>query len=300
MSLVNEYDLVQRKVADVPSWAGAFHVDGDNGTASIRDWVLVDAWYRSRSLDLPKSGVALVPCIDMANHAANPTAYFDENDRGEVVLLLEPKCSVSPGEEITISYGDKSPGEMLFSYGFVDPVSVKESIVLRLEPFEDDPLARAKQQAFGKPETVTINIVNGRVEWDSPWAYLVCLNEEDGLEFRLLQEPGGPQKLVTFWEETDVTNATDTFEQLVTDHDQMAVFELRVTVAILELVRKHHDGIVASSLDTPPMGLPDWIYSTGLMLKDLERDILEKAMHSLEADVSDCKVGCHKQLSTST
>ncbi len=97
----------------------------------------------------------MVPCLDMVNHSPAPNAYYEENDKDEVVLLLRPNCDgPQSGDEIAISYGDqKSPAELLFSYGFIDLGSTLQGLVLPLEPFPDDPLAKAKLHAFGAPPT---------------------------------------------------------------------------------------------------------------------------------------------------
>ncbi len=41
-------------------------------------------------LELPRSGESMVPCLDMVNHSAKPTAYYEENAKDEVALLLRP------------------------------------------------------------------------------------------------------------------------------------------------------------------------------------------------------------------
>jgi hypothetical protein len=62
----------------------------------------------------------MAPVLDMANHSHSQTAYYDEDDEDNVVLLSRPGMEISIGDEVTISYGEKSPAEMIFSYGFID------------------------------------------------------------------------------------------------------------------------------------------------------------------------------------
>jgi hypothetical protein len=68
--------------------------------------MLVDAMYRSRALEFPSVGDAMVPCIDMANHASrNATAaLYEADDDGNGVLLLREGKVVQVGEEVTITY----------------------------------------------------------------------------------------------------------------------------------------------------------------------------------------------------
>lgn len=121
----------------------------------------------------------MVPCLDLVNHSSQATAYFEENEKGEVVLYLRKGCAVTRGEEITIDYGqDKSPAEMLFSYGFIDQSSTT-SLVLPLLPLDDDPLATAKLHAFGTPPKLELaKDENDIPHWTAPFVYLMCLNEE--------------------------------------------------------------------------------------------------------------------------
>lgn len=146
----------------------------------MRDWILLDALYRSRSLGLPKSGESMVPCLDLVNHSSKATAYFDENAKGGVSLHLNGGCMVPAGSEITIDYGrDKSPAEMLFSYGFIDEDSNARRLVLPLLPLQDDPLAVAKLRVFGtQPKLEISEDEDGNPCWAAPFAYLMCLNEE--------------------------------------------------------------------------------------------------------------------------
>ncbi|ANB11633.1 lysine methyltransferase Set8 (predicted) [Sugiyamaella lignohabitans] len=130
---------------------------------TYHDWQLVEEWILSRSLNLPvitskgtsnENGkskdneraeneqdednenenenedeieleIALVPILDMCNHATDANARYEVEDEGNVVLLFRDNLSIEDIEkltdkEITISYGsDKSAGEFLFTYGFI-------------------------------------------------------------------------------------------------------------------------------------------------------------------------------------
>jgi hypothetical protein len=132
---------------------------------TFHDWQLVEEWILSRSLSIPQKApegevyeeVALVPVVDLCNHGAHPTARYDVDEYGNVFLILcEEK--MSPGQEITITYGpDKGSGEFLFNYGFIpeDHLTAKEmtrfydmmDIELRqvLDP-EHEPASKSKSE----------------------------------------------------------------------------------------------------------------------------------------------------------
>jgi hypothetical protein len=72
---------------------------------TLADYKYVDAAYRSRMVDLPGSGHAMVPCLDMANHVSGEgaKALYDTDSNGNAILQLRWGKSLQPGEEVTIS-----------------------------------------------------------------------------------------------------------------------------------------------------------------------------------------------------
>ncbi|KAG5935633.1 hypothetical protein E4U59_005510 [Claviceps monticola] len=291
-TLQTEFELLHDLSEDLPFWNTLFWAQE---TILLEDWLLVDAWYRSRCLELPTSGTAMVPALDMVNHSGQPSALYEEEEGTEdAVLLIRPETSVSEGKEITISYGEaKSASEMLFNYGFVDPSSSVSTMTLHLHPLPDDPLAGAKVHIFNDAKVVKLSLEAGneeqdrRCRWDSPFIYLICLNEEDGLSFQLLQDTEGNRSLRLFWQEEDVTQRADDFENLIKGHELCQVFRLRAVTIILQTVEEQLAGIRSGSCDAEPEASQadgtlssDCIAATQL-LKDVEEKLLIKAVESL-------------------
>jgi len=56
---------------------------------TFSNWAQIDAWFRSRVLELPRIGVCLIPYLDMVNHSSEGmNAYYQLNDiTGNVELL---------------------------------------------------------------------------------------------------------------------------------------------------------------------------------------------------------------------
>lgn len=287
LALRREFDDLQDKSSDIEFWNAALW-----GTAPVllTDWYLVDAWYRSRVLELPRSGPSLVPCLDMANHSTEASAYYEETPEGDVLLLLHLDKKVNNNEEITISYGsEKSAAEMLFSYGFLDPASVGRSLTIPLSPLLDDPLGKAKLHIFTGTPSVQIKEIGDRVEWSSPFAYLSCLNEEDGLRFKLLQSSDGETELRMFWQTDDVTGKVESFEALILEHDLYDVFRLRVNMVISQLVQQQlerldeiHEIVEATDGDDNH----NFNARNARELRRVERDILERTASTLQDQVS--------------
>lgn len=255
------------------------------------DYVLVDAWYRSRSLELPNSGESMIPCLDMVNHSNEASAFYEEVANNDVALFLRQGVKLDAGSEVTISYGaSKSQAEMLFSYGFIDGQSATKETVLILDTSPDDPLGKAKLAAFPGPPTVRLFEKDGAIAWDGPFLYLMCLNEEDGLGFGTLQETdgscSGPR---VFWQESDVTEATSTFETLINNHELRDVFQLRVVVLLQDRIQQQANRLweseetaeskAASSPDSPGR-------SDALTLRRTEAAMLEGAYTAVDMQVS--------------
>ncbi len=290
-----EFGLVRDKSSDIACWNDLLW---GRDPASFTDWIRLDALYRSRCLELPRSGESMVPCIDMLNHSAAPSTYYEENPNDDVVLLPRPGAALSKGDEITISYGDsKSAAEMLFSYGFIDPQSTADSLVLPLSPFPDDPLAKAKLVAFGNAPKVHVardGRSDGSIRWRSEFAYLMCVNEEDGLEFRVLQERDGGRQLRVFWQDEDVTDQTENFEALIRAHPMSALFRLRVVTVVQERLQTQLERLQSS---TPPDAASslqrEECFQAALLLRRVETNILERAVEALEGEVRCGKWCCY-------
>ncbi|KAK7304864.1 hypothetical protein VNO77_42756 [Canavalia gladiata] len=74
----------------------------------------------SRLVRLPSMDgkVALVPWADMLNHSCDVETFLDYDKTSKGIVFMTDR-SYQPGEQVFISYGKKSNGELLLSYGFV-------------------------------------------------------------------------------------------------------------------------------------------------------------------------------------
>ena len=287
--LEQEFDELREKSSQLPFWDTLlWEQDG----ATLDDWILVDAWYRSRCLELPQSGDSMVPVLDMVNHSNEPNAFYEQDNDGNVQLCLRPNTAITQGDEITISYGASKPAaEMLFSYGFIDKQTATNDLTLPVDPFDDDPLAKAKAHIFGRPGVVKLVEEDGVFKWQSPFAFLVCLNEEDGLEFRVLQDTEGNRQLKLFWQDDDVTERAHDIENVISGHPLYQLFKLRVITVVYEQVAKQLEDtkIDISEEQLEPLvegGLiRQEIVNHTQNLRNLEAHTLEKALEMLETQV---------------
>lgn len=283
-SLESEFDDFQSKSSGLPFWNETLWA---SSKGSLQLWILADAWYRSRCLELPSLGTSMVPALDMVNHSTTPTAYYDETNNG-VELLVRAGSRVSGGEEVCISYGSAKPAaEMLFSYGFIDTSSVVREMSLTLQAMEDDPLAMAKLRIFDGPPVVKLTLSeSGELEWASPFAFLVCLNEEDGLEFRVLQGSDGDRQLRMFWKDEDVTDRVGDIEALIQDHELFPIFKLRVSAVLSDRVTTQVSALMDQEEATEGSGVRPSCAGAVELLRGVETEILIKAAEALQSEVS--------------
>lgn len=208
-------------------------------------------------MDLPRTGLALVPVIDMANHAsgAATNAHYDTDGHGNAVLLTYGAHAPKAGQEILITYGDdKGACEMLFSYGFIDPnLSTARTMFLDIAIPADDPLRHAKTAAFDVPPgfRLFVDPAKGagegeakgegeegeKVAWYGPAVWLLCVNEEDGLSIRVAQLNDGGTELQKFWKGRELSDILG-LERALERERMLDVFRLRAYVSMNARVRE--------------------------------------------------------------
>ncbi|RCI13305.1 hypothetical protein L249_1030 [Ophiocordyceps polyrhachis-furcata BCC 54312] len=281
-ALTREFDRLRDETETMPFW-NALLWEG-RGSASLDDWILCDAWFRSRCLELPDLGVAMVPGLDMVNHSSRPTAYYEVNTgTGHVELCAHPGGS---GQEVTISYGEaKSAAEMLFSYGFVDADGAFNTLTLPIAPLLDDPSLRYKLSVFGRSPVVTLRWEDAALKWESPFAYLSTLSEEDGLKFRLVQDTAGVRQLRLFWQNEDITERILELETLVESHHLGNAFRLRAVALVHERVDEQ---LARIKTHVPPKQIDarDACAAAATALREAEKGLLEAATEALELEAS--------------
>lgn len=107
----------------------------------------------SRLVRLPsmEGKVALVPWADMLNHSCEVETFldYDKSSQGVVFTTDRP---YQPGEQVFISYGKKSNGELLLSYGFVprEGTNPRDSVELLLSLKKSDKCYKEKTEALRK------------------------------------------------------------------------------------------------------------------------------------------------------
>ncbi|XP_065861349.1 ribulose-1,5 bisphosphate carboxylase/oxygenase large subunit N-methyltransferase, chloroplastic [Euphorbia lathyris] len=107
----------------------------------------------SRLVRLPSMDgkVALVPWADMLNHSCEVETFLDYDKSSQGVVFTTDR-QYQPGEQVFISYGKKSNGELLLSYGFVprEGTNPTDSVELSLSLKKSDKCYKEKLEALKK------------------------------------------------------------------------------------------------------------------------------------------------------
>ncbi|EPS25266.1 hypothetical protein PDE_00199 [Penicillium oxalicum 114-2] len=300
-ALQREFEHLRQATESIP-WCRQCWWDEDTGKLTLHDWLYVDAAYRSRMLDLPGIGHAMVPCIDMANHAGEKKAkaLYDMDAAGRVILQLRWGQSVHQGEEVTISYGDeKSASEMFFTYGFLpDDLSDAKQVMLDMTFPDDDPLAVAKNMLCHKDPGVKIvaredeDQASGsapQIYWESQILWWASVNEEDGLHIGVAQRMDGTKELEATWKDKKIESPGQLQEFLASD-PSWDIFQLRAVVLLLDQVEtllasshqfdnimdRIHDDEILTGMHVRP-GIITEIFK----LRELEEILMQRAVQTL-------------------
>jgi hypothetical protein len=230
----------------------------------------------------------------MANHASGDetVAVYETktNEHRKAVLQLREGKRPRPGEEITITYGDeKGASEMIFSYGFVESgVTNARQLFLDLDIPTDDPLRMAKKAVCTEAPGVRLYTKeDGEIGWESKYVWWSCVNEEDGLDFRVLRAGNGGQELQVLWNGTELEPRS--MSDALAKEPMRDIFQLRAVVLLQERI-----GRQASELeDTEEQfeqaghlpGVRETTWDTVRRLRGLERELLTTAYQSLYGQV---------------
>jgi hypothetical protein len=114
-------------------------------------WAFQTFWSRALAIPVGAGGSmtvdSVVPGVDMVNHAPRARAnarwqHVEDSSRpdGGYIALVSapPNRAMKDGEEIFISYGDKSNEELLFTYGFALTDNAVEERMVFHPPWADD------------------------------------------------------------------------------------------------------------------------------------------------------------------
>ncbi|KAK3319101.1 hypothetical protein B0H66DRAFT_517615 [Apodospora peruviana] len=280
---------------------------------TVRDWFWVDALFRSRAFDLPRSGDSLIPYLDLVNHSRLiDTAYWQQDKKSKSVsLLLRNNTSVDGGDEITINYSsDYTAAEMLFNYGFIDDdfEITDQRLVLPLDAL----MGREFSTSLPRPESLDgkLHFLNARPmlelwfdkdkevpRWSSPFAYLLGAHEDDGLTLSAEQHQG-KDRWRAFWRELEITDRIDILPMLIEQGVNSTGWnarrsardvKFRVLATLVSVVERQLRILAEAERELMPgnnkpaaANVRPAVLQGVARLRSIERDILERSARALE------------------
>jgi len=293
-ALYREFDMF-RSATEKISWCASCWWDEVDGVLSFDDWLQVDAMYRSRALEFPGIGDCMAPCIDMANHESGDItkAIYEVDSDGNALFLLREGQTVEAGCQVSITYGDqKGACELLFSYGFLETgMDNARELFLDLSIPDDDPLGRAKNAVANTPPGVKLVQKADGVEWESDYIWLICVNEEDGLDFAVQETTDGKRELKAFWKGQEISSM-DGFENLLKQDEHWPIFQLRAFSIVRERVESSLESMIEAhneqqaSAEVQGNNVRERSRQLTKQLRELEGELLEAARQTCDTIVS--------------
>jgi hypothetical protein len=185
-------------------------------------------------------------------------------------------------------YGDdKGACEMIFSYGFIeDSVTNARDILLELDIPDSDPLKRAKKAAStSAPGVRLIDSNKNGLHWKSDFIWLICINEEDGLQFEIAQTVDGGRELVVDFQGKPLED-TSLLEEMLKASPIWEVYQLRAVSILQDRVGAQLSILMESEPENKGEDESSFASKLILKLRALEADMLERFYDFLEDEVS--------------
>jgi hypothetical protein len=155
---------------------------------------------------------------------------------------------------------------------------------LDLDIPDDDPLRPAKVFVSTAAPGFRIFENDDSINWESDFIWLVVINEEDGLDFRIRQTIDGNREIQAFWKERELDDTSKLREYLQED-PQWDVFQLRATVLLQNRVEVQIEAIQATQGLTQDLTVRDVPWRLAKRLQTLELEMLERVGSVLDSQV---------------
>lgn len=178
---------------------------------------------------------------------------------------------------------------MLFSYGFIEStVTSAGELFLDLDIPDDDPLKLAKKVIARSAPGFRLFYHGDSTDWESSFIWLLCVNEEDGLEFKILQKNDGERELQASWKEEDITDMSN-LATLLKLEPSWAVFELRAITQLQSRVEQQLLSLEGSRISVDGQSIvrevDDDVHMYAMQLRGLEEKLLLDAYGDFETKV---------------
>jgi hypothetical protein len=155
---------------------------------------------------------------------------------------------------------------------------------LDLDIPDDDPLRPAKVFVSTAAPGFRLFDEDNSIDWESDYIWLVVINEEDGLDFRVRQTVDGKREIQGFWKERELDDTSKLREYLQEDV-AWDVYQLRATVLLQSRVEAQMETIQAMQGLTQELTVRDVPWKLSERLRSLELEMLQRAALALDIQV---------------
>lgn len=156
---------------------------------------------------------------------------------------------------------------------------------LDLDIPDDDPLRPAKMFISTAAPGFRLFEKAGDVEWESDFIWLVIVNEEDGLDFKVRQTVDGKREIQALWKD-DELHDTSKIRQYLHEDPLWEVYQLRAAVLLQGRVEEQIETLNKVGTPQRETSIRETPWRLAERLRALELNMLERAMEAFERQVS--------------
>lgn len=155
-------------------------------TYELFEWAMTNLFSRSfRLTDI--GGVAMVPYADLLNHTPYSKMFLETRQMAfsnDFQLQLQSDRPHAVGDQVLLSYGQKSNSELLLQYGFVVDRNIFDEVEIGVSLPDDDPRYEEKKaflEEQGLKAAMSFPMLIDRTSFElMQYLRLLCVDEDDG------------------------------------------------------------------------------------------------------------------------
>lgn len=155
---------------------------------------------------------------------------------------------------------------------------------LDLDIPDDDPLRPAKIFVSTAAPGFRIFEKADGIDWESDFIWLVVINEEDGLDFKVRQTIDGKREIQALWKDTELDDTSKLREYLHGD-PLWDIYQLRATVLLQGRVEMQIETLKDTGNPQRDTSIRELPWSLAERLRTLELKTLETAIEVFETQV---------------
>lgn len=155
---------------------------------------------------------------------------------------------------------------------------------LDLDIPDDDPLRPAKMFVNTTAPGFRLFDKAGNIDWESDFIWLVIVNEEDGLDFRVRQTVDGKREIQALWRDDELDD-TSKLKEYLRGSPLWDVYQLRATVLLQGRVEAQIETLKEVGTPRRDTTIRETPWRLAEQLRALESGMLERAMEAFERQV---------------